>query len=188
MSDGLPVVIRELDGSRTVTLEGSSLPEQGVRVGAEARLVYSWYAGQRVASVQALGTMESPITFRGRLSDFFAGQGTAAFIGEQIAAILGGQRRLEITWGTTIVRRGHLRRADRIYEREGLIQYEFEFWPDSNAEAAQVQPPRPPASTSNDAIERLDRLLTAQIAAREAYALLLRVRGLSSSARASVPQ
>ena len=98
-----------------------------------------------------------------------------------------GMRRVELTWGETIVRRGHLHRADRIFEREGMILYEVEFWPDSSAAAVQVRPPRDPAATPTDAIQALDREEAARAAAQQAFATLLLVRGISSSARAAVP-
>lgn len=150
MSISSIITLTEVEGSLSVTLENSTLPERGVSVEVRQRSKVTWYPGATTASVQLFGTQEEPITFRGRLRDTWLETTHGALdITAQLRALLLSQKLLELVWAESterdgkssevvpITRRGYLTRLTPIYDRGADIAYEIEFTP-TEADEAEV--------------------------------------------------
>ena len=142
MADGLPVILRELEGQqREVVLEGSALPRQGVEVGGRLRTVRTHYPGTRAASTQVLGTEEDPIELRGHLRDVWLGaEGAALAQMQALRDLYLGQRYCELSWGETLVRRGFIKEFRADFIREADIGYRLRFEVDEADEAEVLAP------------------------------------------------
>ena len=150
MSISSIITLSEVEGSLTVTLESSTLPERGVSVEVRQRAKVTWYPGASTASVQLFGTQEEPITFRGRLRDTWLETTNGALdITARLRALVLGQQLVELVWAETserdgkssevvpLTRRGYLTRLTPIYDRSADIAYEIEFTP-TEADEAEV--------------------------------------------------
>lgn len=66
------IIIQELTGSRrSVELGGRALPERPVPAGGKLRFKKTWYSGNNVATLQVLGSEDSPTHIRGVWNDRF---------------------------------------------------------------------------------------------------------------------
>jgi len=159
MSDPTAFRIVELTGAkRTLELRGRALPYQGFTLEGKQRAEFTWYPGNPVATIQMLGTEESPSTLNGiwkdrfiKTVDFFGQavetpQGIALFNGRQVADALaltqavdqirlGGQL-LQVTWDEQ-VRDGILIRFKAVWTRREDVTWEMEFQWSSRGEAKQ---------------------------------------------------
>jgi len=163
MADGLPVIVRELEGQgREVVLEGSTLPQRGVDVGARLRTVRTHYPGSRRASTQVLGTEEQDIQLQGQLRDVWTGlQGGALSQMQALRDLYLGQRYCELSWGETLVRRGYLKEASFSLVRAEDIGYRLVFEVSEADEAEVVAPTEYEETTPEDVSLALAALLAA---------------------------
>jgi hypothetical protein len=161
MANGQPVVIRELEGDRrTVLLQDADMPDQGIDVAGELREVSTEYPGSSRRSTQIMGTSEQPIELKGRLLDSLMGiDGHAISMMTALRKVYLGQRYCELAWGSTLVRRGYLKRASFRVIRDGDIEYQLTFNPDEADEAEVIAVPQTPLASSRDAITAIDAAL-----------------------------
>jgi len=161
MADGQPVIIRELEGDRrTLILEGSDVPERGIDVGGTLRKVSTEYPGASRRSTQIMGTSEQPIELRGRFSDTLSGvSGGALDRMHALRRMWLGQRYCELSWGTTLVRRGYIESVTHRIIRDGDIDYKLTFSVDEADEAEVIAVASTPAVSARDTSTAIDKAL-----------------------------
>jgi phage protein U len=159
MADGVGIVLRELEGTgRQVFLEDSALPEQ-LQSATELRSKVTHYPGNSASSTQIMGTKDDDITLEGQFRDVWIGfDGGALSRMQALRALLLGQRFLELSWGSTFVRRGYLKRVEQTFKRAGDIGYRLTFQVDEADEAQVITPVAFPQPTEADLAEYLKRL------------------------------
>jgi hypothetical protein len=163
MADGEAIVIAELEGTGLqVFLEDSSLPTQ-LESASELRSVVTHYPGTSAASTQIMGVKDDDIVLEGQFRDVWIGfEGGAMARWQALRRLLIGQRYCELSWGSTFVRRGFVKRVEQTFRRGADIGYRLTFQVDEADEAEVVAPTAfPEDSTTND----LDALL-AEVQAR----------------------
>jgi hypothetical protein len=151
--------LTELTGERrTLELGGRALPKDTFTLEGKQRAEFTWYPGNPRASVQMLGTEESPSTLSGYWKDRFLKTTTAAGIdvdSPQAMALWNGQRPedalaltlaveqlrlggqlLQMKWDEQ-VREGILLRFKQTWHRREDVEWEMEFQWTSRGEPAQ---------------------------------------------------
>jgi phage protein U len=158
MADGVGIVLRELEGTgRQVFLEDSALPEQ-LQVAVEVRSKVTHYPGNNEASTQMMGTKHDDIVLEGQFRDVWIGfDGGALSRMQSLRALAIGQRFVELSWGSTFVCRGFVKRVEQTFKRAGDIGYRLTFQVDE-ADEARVTPVAFPQPTEADLAEYLKRL------------------------------
>ena len=161
-ADGQPVFLEEIegDGRLSVVFNGPELPEQGVEVGRETRLVENWYPGAEAASVQIVGPKEYPIPLSGWLRDVLTGfDGGALEVMQRLERIRHRQRVCQLQWGEVINVKGFLRESRFQIQRETDIHYDLVCFV-AEAQAAEVSAATPfPETSEADLISVLDSTL-----------------------------
>ena len=142
-----PLIISELTGTNILTLTDAALPAQGVEIGAETRMVQTYYPGTSTPSTQIMGTQEKPILLRGVWRDEWIGltDGALALV-ETGRALLQGQMRCELQWND-LVRRGYVSAFTATLRRRGYWEWSLTFAVDQADEAVVVAVPMVPAAT-----------------------------------------
>lgn len=170
MADTDPVVIEELEGDRrSVVLDNSARPQRGLETGSQLVAKTTWYPGAKAASVQVLGIQEDTLTLDLRLSDQLIGTvGGAQELLSQLRAIHRARRLCELSWGSTLVRRGFLSRVTPAWEREADITVRLEFLA-VEADDADVVATDPSEATGTSTADLADILDEVSAAADELY-------------------
>jgi hypothetical protein len=139
LADGQPLILRDLTTGDEVTLEGAALPLRNVAAGAKLRHSTTWYPGATAASVQVLGVEEEPITFEGDWRDTLLGleDGAAALVAA-VRSLFLAQHKVEIAWGTLLVRRGMISRFTPTFQGQAVIGWSLEFMPTQTDEPETV--------------------------------------------------
>ena len=142
------VVISRTDGGGELLLDsGAAMPEQGIVVGAELRVVQTWYSGAAVPSVQILGTKEAPIPLKGLWRDDLLDiTGGAMALVQQARAIFLSQAECSLQWiGNT--GETYLSRVGRVAEfeftplRADCVRWSLSFQVDTSTESEIVAIP-----------------------------------------------
>ena len=131
MSDGSPVVIEQLGGSRLrLELQGADLPDQDVEVGVKQR-VKRWYlAGSPEPTTHVLGPQHDTVAMRGEFSDAATlTEGAALAQLRTLLRIVDEGAPVRVTWGDTWDRDGLLDSASGVYARSTLIGWRAAFTP-----------------------------------------------------------
>ena len=176
MADDEPVILRELNGDfqafQVVVLEGSNLPDQ-LQSAIEVRSVRTHYPGNSSASTQVLGTKEDDIVLEGQFRDIWSGAtGDGLSRVNRLRAISLAGQLCELSWGSTVVRRGILKRVDTTFKRAGVIGYRLTFEVSEADEALVIAPvPFPPAPEA-DLAAAMRRIQTRQTLLEVAVGLL----------------
>ncbi len=146
MSDGAPVIITELAlPFRVLTLAGRDRPKE-LLIGSEQTSVQTWYPGATKASTQVLGVTEDDIVMTGRwdnplgavlpqVNPFGAGVRVKTARGIQQ-----GQNLCLMTWGTTVVKTGRLKRVETRYQKANRVPYRLVFEVDQANEPVALAP------------------------------------------------
>lgn len=119
-----PLVIRDLSTGVSVALEGSALPERGLRGGVRQRTAVSRYPGASRASLQVLGTEDQPLEMTGWWRDVHLRAGGAAReLVAQFDALVRSQNLVEVTWGDALTVRGMLDEFVPEWETEAEVRW-----------------------------------------------------------------
>jgi len=139
LADGQPLTLRDLTTGKEITLEGAALPLRNVAAGAKLRHTTTWYPGATIASVQVHGIEEETIQLEGDWRDTLLGleDGAAALVAAARSMLL-AQHRVEMTWGTLVVRRGMILRFAPKYQGQAVIGWAIEFMPTETDEPESV--------------------------------------------------
>lgn len=160
MADGEGIFIREVQGAdrMEVLLGGSALPERGLEIETEQRLVQTHYPGAAVAHTQVLGAKHRPLVLLGKLRDTWLGARGAAQVARTRLELLTRRGRLcEASWGETIVVRGYLQRARFRVIADGQLDYELSFQVDATDEP-RAMAPEPYEVTEDDLRQHMTAL------------------------------
>lgn len=159
MADGEPIVLRQLEGDGLeLVLEDASLPEQ-LTSASELRTVRTYYPGTNGASTQVMGTKDDDIVLQGQLRDTWIGAaGGALALWQTMRRMYLAQRYVELSWGSTFVRRGRLKRVEQTFTRVADIGFRLTFEVDEADEAEVVKPVAFETPTSEDLDTGLDEL------------------------------
>jgi nucleoid-associated protein YgaU len=163
------LVIQELTGSqRSITLRGWALPQRGPDFGGRLRTKTTWYAGNKVGTLQVLGPEVTPTEFEGywmdrHLGDPDEGQqivtegfDTVELAVDLVAAfesIRDSGNRLRVEWGP-FVRNGVLAEFTPRPERTNDIKWKMSFEWDARDDATQ---PRATTDEPPDTAELRER-------------------------------
>lgn len=164
MANGESVFIREIEGESRLEAElgNSTLPEKGLTLGGEQRLVTSHYPGSNRAFTQVMGPREEAIELRGKLRDAWIGQaGGARATMRLLDALRRRGRYCELSWGSTFVVRGFVQAAKFPISRDDDIDYELTFQVDESPDLAEVRTEPFPPVGPDDLHREADALATA---------------------------
>ena len=127
-ADGQPVILTQLGGDEiSLTLEGVTLPEQGIEVGVKQRKTRSWLPGSSRPVTQVHGPEEEPITLTGYVRDEMAGEGAALDIDAKLRRMTKDGYTVRLEYGDQWAKEGLLETYRPTIYADGYLRYRIEF-------------------------------------------------------------
>lgn len=143
------LIIEEIDGDNILFLAQASLPAQGLGVGGSLRSTRTYYPGSNKPSTQVMGTQEEDMTLKGVWrDDQLEGSGAAMVLVQTCRAMLLGQLRCELSWGSDLVRRGFIKSFLPEFDRPSVIRWTLVFQVDEADESTVITTPFPSTATT----------------------------------------
>ena len=164
-ADGLPVVIRTIEGAALeVTLDRGAVPTRGFEVGVNLRTVETSYPGNSAKSVQIMGVEQEPIIVEGFLRDSWQGEAGAALrLRATMEALCLAQRLCQFEWGDTIVKRGYVKNFRAMPDKDTEWRYRLEFMVLESDDAVTIRAPQAlPTATQSTLSKVLDAISEAE--------------------------
>lgn len=143
-----PLTITEIDGTNSLVLTDSALPEQrSMELAIKLRRKSTYYPGNSVPSTQIMGTQEEPIVLRGKWRDSLLGTVDGAQdLAAKARALVTGQRRCKLECDT-VVRYGYVEAFSTPVIRRDLVEWSLTFFPDQSDDAIILAVPAVPLVT-----------------------------------------
>lgn len=171
MSDGYPVTIEQLAGSRLrLDLDAADLPDQDVEAPIEQR-VKRWYLpGSVEPTTHVMGPSFRSLTLRGEFSDAATyTEGHALAQASILSRMVAEGVPVRLTWGDTLDREGLLDSGGPVYARSTLIGWRLVFTPQTVADVNRRQGVASTTSAAlSDASLELDAVAAAMTARLDA--------------------